>query len=292
MPLISEITQYAISGITSGSIYAIVGICWSIVFLVTRILNFTTGEFVMLGSMLTWVFLGLVPGLGLAPAIILAIVSTVCLGIIVERLAIRPVRYPSEITYMVITFAAASVIRGVVLLTLGTNPHTIKPFIASEPIRFLGASVTSQVIFVVGILVIITIGLSFFLDRTILGKALKATAINPDGARFVGIKISTLNIFCFGLAGGLGALAGIVIAPITFTGYGMGAMIGLKGLVASIAGGWSVTGTVIAGLGLGLAEGFFAGFVSSGWKDALTLIIMIVFLVARTISFSPRKQKV
>lgn len=289
MPIISEIIQYAISGITSGSIYAIVGVCWSIVFLVTRILNFTTGEFVMLGSMLTWVFLGLGPGIGLAPAIILAIASTIIIGIIVERLAIHPVRYPSEITYMVITFAAASVIRGLVLLTLGTNPHAIKPFISSEPIHFLGASVTSQVLFVIGILIIITAGLSLFLGRTILGKALKATAINPDGARFVGIKIDTLNVFCFGLAGGLGAIGGIVIAPITFTGYGMGAMIGLKGLVASIAGGWGVIGTVVAGLGLGLAEGFFAGFVSSGWKDALTLIIMIVFLVARTISFSPRK---
>ena len=132
MTIVSQIVQYVMSGLTSGSIYAIVGLCWSIVFLVTGILNFPTGEFVMLGGMLTWVFLS--TQLGLAPAVILAVVSSIILGIIIERATIRPVRHPDEITYMVITFAAASVIRGVVLLTLGTNPHTIKPFIACEPI--------------------------------------------------------------------------------------------------------------------------------------------------------------
>lgn len=289
MTILSQITQYAMSGITSGSIYAIVGICWSIIFLVARILNFTTGEFVMLGGMLTWVFLSL--ELGLAPAIILAIVGTVIIGIILERLAIRPVRYPTEITYMVITIAAAVVIKGIILVTCGFETRLIEPFIATGPIHFLGASLTPQAVFVIGTLVIITIGLSLFFNRTLFGKALRATAINPDAARLVGIRIGTLKVFCFGLAGGLGAIAGIIIAPITFMGHGIGFMSGLKGLVAAIAGGWSITGTVLVGLALGLAEGFFAGFISPGWKDALALLIMIVFLVAKTISFSPRAKK-
>jgi branched-chain amino acid transport system permease protein len=277
------------SGITSGSIYAIVGICWVIVFLATRILNFTTGEFVMLGGMLTWVFVSL--ELGLATGIILAVVSTIILGIIIERLTIRPVRHPDEITYMVITIASAAVIKGIILITCGFQTRLIKPFIATGPIHFLGASMTPQAALVIGVLVIITIGLSLFFNRTLFGKALRATAINPDAARLVGIRIDRLKVFCFGLAGGLGAIAGIIIAPITFIGHGIGLMTGLKGLVAAIAGGWSMTGTVLAGLALGLAEGFFAGFISPGWKDALALLIMIVFLVARTISFSPKAKK-
>lgn len=289
MNLFSVTLQYAMSGITSGSIYAIVGICWVIVFLATRILNFTTGEFVMLGGMLTWVFVSL--ELGLATGIILAVVSTIILGIIIERLTIRPVRHPDEITYMVITIASAAVIKGIILITCGFQTRLIKPFIATGPIHFLGASMTPQAALVIGVLVIITIGLSLFFNRTLFGKALRATAINPDAARLVGIRIDRLKVFCFGLAGGLGAIAGIIIAPITFIGHGIGLMTGLKGLVAAIAGGWSMTGTVLAGLALGLAEGFFAGFISPGWKDALALLIMIVFLVARTISFSPKAKK-
>jgi len=108
----------------------------------------------------------------------------------------------------------------------------------------------------------------------------------------VGIRIDILIIFCFGLAGGLGAIAGIVIAPITFTGYNIGLMTGMKGLVAAIVGGWNMTGTVLAGLGLGLIEGLFGGFISPGWKDAIALLVMILFLIYRTISFSDGVNKV
>jgi branched-chain amino acid transport system permease protein len=289
MNLFSVTLQYAMSGITSGSIYAIVGICWVIVFLVTRILNFTTGEFVMLGGMLTWIFLGL--EVGLALAIFLAIIASVVIGIILERLAIRPVRYPDEITYMVITIAAAAVIKGIILITCGFQTRFVEPFITTKPINFLGANITSQTVLVIATLVIITIGLSLFFNRTLFGKALRATAISPNAARLVGIRIDRIKVFCFCIAGGLGAIAGIVIAPITFTGYQIGLMFGLKGLVAAISGDWSMTGTVLAGLALGLVESFFAGFISPGWKDAIALLIMIIFLIGRTISFSPKMRK-
>lgn len=286
----AEIIQYIISGVTSGSIYAMVGVCWSIVFLVTSILNFSTGEFVMLGGMLTWVFLG--AGIGLAPAVILAIAATVAIGIILERLVIRPVRYPSEMTYMVITIASASIIKGIILITCGSETRVIQALIPVKQISILGAIITTQTILVIGVLAVMAIGLSLFFNRTLFGKALRATAINPKGASLVGIRIDILIVFCFGLAGGLGAIAGIVIAPITFTGYNIGLMTGMKGLVAAIVGGWNMTGTVLAGLGLGLIEGLFGGFISPGWKDAIALVVMILFLICRTISFSDRANKV
>jgi len=286
----AEIIQYIISGVTSGSIYAMVGVCWSIIFLVTGIMNFTTGEFVMLGGMLTWVFLG--AGIGLAPAVILAIAATVAIGIIVERLALRPVRYPSEMTNMVITIAAASIIKGIILITCGSETRVIQALIPVKQISILGAIITTQTILVIGVLAVMAIGLSLFFNRTLFGKALRATAINPKGASLVGIRINILIVFCFGLAGGLGAIAGIVIAPITFTGYNIGLMTGMKGLVAAIVGGWNMTGTVLAGLGLGLIEGLFGGFISPGWKDAIALLVMILFLIYRTISFSDGVNKV
>lgn len=132
-----------------------------------------------------------------------------------------------------------------------------------------------QVIVVAGVLVLIAAGLYLFLEHTLFGKAFRASSINQVGARLVGVKINQVRLFCFGLAGGLGAVAGIAIAPIQFTGYSIGLMAGLKGLVVALLGGWTIAGTVFAGLALGLLEGLCAGFISSGWKDALALSVMI-----------------
>ena len=105
------------------------------------------------------------------------------------------------------------------------------------------------------------------------------------------LTVGRFRLFCFGLAGGLGAITGIVTAPITFTGYEIGMLTGLKGLVAAIAGGWSMTGTVAAGLALGLLEGFGAGFISSGLKDVFALLVMILFLILRTVSIPGLRRR-
>ena len=290
MTLLSQIIQYAISGITSGSVYAIVGICWSAVFLISGVLNFATGEFVMLGGMLTWVFLG--AGLGLASAATLSIASTVLIAILLERVVIRPVRYPTEMTYMLITIASASVIKGIVLITCGSETRTINPFIEAEPINILGATLIPQALVVTGVLVLVTLGLYWFLNYTLFGKALRASSMNQTAAGLVGIEVSKFRLFCFGLAGALGSLGGVVITPIAFTGYNIGLMAALKGLVVAIVGGWSISGTVMAGLALGLVEGFVAGFISTGWKDAIALFIMVLFLISQTIDFSHLRNRI
>lgn len=290
MTYFSQIVQYIISGITSGSIYAMVGVCWSIVFLVTGILNFTTGEFVMLGGMISWLLVE--TGVGLAESIVISVAAVVVLGALMERLVIKPVRYPSETTFMVITIASASIIKGMILITCGSETRVIPPLVPEAQFPVFGAIITSQILLVIGVLIVMTICLSLFFNHTLFGKALRATAINPRGASLIGIRISVLSVFCFALAGGLGAVAGVVIAPITFTGYNIGLMTGLKGLVAAIVGGWTMTGTVAAGVGLGLIEGLFGGFVSPGWKDAIALLVMIAFLIFQTFSPSHGIKKV
>ncbi|MCA1961125.1 MAG: branched-chain amino acid ABC transporter permease [Desulfomonile sp.] len=289
MTLLSETVQYAISGITAGSIYAVIGICWSVVYLITKVLNFTTGEFVMLGGMLTWAFHTM--GFGLPSSVLFAVACTIAISMLLERLVIRPIRFPTEMTYMMLTIASASVIKGLVLLQWGSESRRIEPFFGSGVIHFFGAGVTPQVLCVVAIMTLITLGLHLFLNHTLFGTALRASAINQTGAKLMGIDIGRFRLFCFGLAGGLGAVTGIVTAPITFTGYEIGLLTGLKGLVAAIAGGWSMTGTVAAALALGLLEGFGAGFVSSGLKDVLALIVMILFLILQTISFPGLRRR-
>jgi branched-chain amino acid transport system permease protein len=289
MSLFSVTLQYAISGITDGSIYAIIGICWSVVYLITKVLNFTTGEFVMLGGMLTWGFHSL--GLGIFPAALVAVAATICIAIVIERATIRPVRYPSEMTYMMITIALASIIKGIILLKWGTEVRKIDPFFGTEVLHMFGAAITPQILCVLGFLIIVTVGLTWFLNNTLFGKALRASAINLTGAKLVGIDINKFRLFCFGLAGGLGAIAGIVTTPITFTGYQIGMLTGLKGLVAAIVGGWGIMGTVISAIALGLLEGFCAGFISTGFKDVLALLIMVIFLVVKTYRIAPTLRR-
>ena len=281
--------QYAISGITDGSIYAILGISWSVVYLITKVLNFTTGEFVMLGGMLTWGFHSL--GLGIFPAGLVAVAATICIAIVIERATIRPVRFPSEMTYMMITIALASIIKGMILLKWGTEVRKIDPFFGAEVLHVFGAAITPQILCVLGFLIVATAGLTWLLNNTLFGKALKASAINLTGAKLVGIDINKFRLFCFGLAGGLGAIAGIVTTPITFTGYQIGMLTGLKGLVAAIVGGWGITGTVISAIALGLLEGFCAGFISTGFKDVLALLIMVIFLVIKTYRIPPALRR-
>jgi branched-chain amino acid transport system permease protein len=289
MTLLSQIIQYAISGITAGSIYAVIGICWSVVYLITKVLNFTTGEFVMLGGMLTW---GLhAAGMGIFPAAFLAVAATILIAIILERVAIRPMRFPSEMTYMMITIALASIIKGIILLKWGTETRKIDPFFGTDVLHVFGAAITPQVLCVLGFLVIVTVGLTWFFSYTIFGKALRACAINLTGAKLVGINSDKFRVFCFGLAGGLGAITGIITTPITFTGYEIGMLTGLKGLVAAIVGGWGIAGTVIAALALGLLEGFCAGFISTGFKDVFALLAMVIFLILKTYSLAPKVRR-
>lgn len=278
--MFSESLQYAISGLTGGSIYAVIGVCWSVVYLVTKILNFTTGEFVMLGGMLTWSLSAL--GIALFPASVLAVTGTVLIAVVLERTVIRGVRYPSEMTYMMLTIALASIVKGLVLLIWGAEPRKIESFFGSEVLYIGSAAITPQLIAVIVYMVVVTSGLTWFFTRTLFGKALRAAAINSTGAKLVGIDISKFRSFCFGLAGALGAMTGILIGPFTFTGYDIGLLNGLKGFVVAIVGGWTIAGTVTAGLALGLFEGFCAGFISSGFKDAFALSVMIVFLIFRT----------
>jgi branched-chain amino acid transport system permease protein len=244
----------------------------------------------MVGGMLTWVFFE--AGLGLVFAAALAVACTILIAVLLERAVIRPVRHPTEMTYMLITIASASVIKGVILLTCGSETRTVKPFLQIEPMNIWGATLIPQAIVVTGVLLIVTFGLLWFLNFTLLGKALRASSINQIAAGLIGVDVGKFRLFCFGLAGALGAVAGIVITPIAFTGYNIGLMAALKGLVVAIVGGWQIGRTVMAGLALGLLEGFVAGFISSGWKDALALSIMVLFLILQTFDFSRRGRNV
>ena len=273
----SQWLQYVASGLTAGAIYALVALGFSIIYNASGAINFAQGEFVMIGGMSAVTLVG--AGLPLAAAVPLAVLAAVVVGLLLEKLAIEPARKADTVTLIIITIGAALFLRGLAQLVWVKRVHALPAFSGDEPLRIMGATVLPQSLWVLGGAALAVAGLSWFFGRTLFGKAMLATSYNPLAAQLVGINTRTVLFASFGLAAMLGALGGVLIAPIAFISYDSGIMLGLKGFAAAMLGGLgSFSGAVLGGLLLGLTEGLGAGFVSSAYKDVIAFVIILAVL--------------
>lgn len=274
----SQLIQYLITGLTVGSIYAMVAIGFNIIYNVTEIINLAQGEFVMLGG-LVMVFLHVAAGIPLLLAFPLTIIIVTLVGILLDRLAIRPIRQPTVLTLIIATIAASIIIKGIAMFIWGKDPFDLPAFSGRTPIHFLGAIIQPQYFWIIGFLIITAILLTLFFDKTIIGKAMSACADNPDAASLVGINVNRMILLSFALSAAIGAVAGITLTPISLMEYDRGAMLAIKGFGAVILGGLgSFPGAILGGLIIGTIESFGAGLISSGYKDAFALIVLLAVL--------------
>lgn len=270
----SQWLQFVAGGLTAGAIYALVALGFSIVFNASNAINFAQGEFVMIGGMSAVTLVG--AGLPLVAAVPLALLVAVAVGLVLEKVAIEPARNADTVTLIIITIGASLLLRGMAQLVWDKRVHALPAFSGDTPLQFMGATVLPQSLWVFGGAALAVLGLSWFFGRTLFGKAMLATSYNPLAARLMGINTRTVLFVSFGLAALLGALGGVLIAPIAFTSYDSGVMLGLKGFAAAMLGGLgSFAGAVLGGLLLGLAEGLGAGFISSAYKDAIAFVIIL-----------------
>jgi branched-chain amino acid transport system permease protein len=273
-----QLFQYLITGITVGSIYAMVAVGFNIIYNVTEIINFAQGEFVMLGG-LTMVSLHVGLGLPLIAAFPATILIVTLVGMLLDRLAISPIRRPTVLSLIIATIAASILLKGTAMFIWGKDPYDLPAFSGRNPINFLGAVIQPQYFWVIGFLILTVIVLTLFFEKTILGKAMSACADNPDAARLVGINVKQMVLLSFALSAAIGAVAGIVVTPISLMEYDRGAMLAVKGFGAAVLGGLgSFPGAVIGGLILGAIESLGAGLISSGYKDAFALIVLMFVL--------------
>ena len=276
-----QILQYTLSGLSTGAIYALIGIGFSIIYNATGIINFAQGEFVMLGGLLTLSCLELL-NLPLWAAIPCAVAASTVIGVLFERLAIRPLKQPTPINLVIITIGGSILIRGLAMLVWGKDTHTIPAFSGDNPIAIGGATILPQHLWILGITLIIILVNKIYFYHTISGKAMRACSYNRRAAGLVGIDVKRMVLFSFIISSAMGAVAGIIVAPLTMTAYDVGVMLGLKGFCAAIIGGMSSgVSTVIGGLILGVLESLGAGLISSGYKDAIAFIILLLILFFR-----------
>ncbi len=286
MNLADQVLQYLLSGLVVGGIYALIGLGFVIVYSVTRVINFAQGEFAMLGALVMVTLTD--RGIPMPVGFLLAALGGCGIGALLEGAAIHPVRRGSALTLLIITIGASIVIRGAALLVWGTDPLPLPAFTGGPPLQIGGAIIVRQGLWVLAVALAIFAGLWAFFTRTYAGKAVQACAIHPTASRLMGIRVDRMFLLAFTLAGGLGAVAGIVIAPITYATYDMGLMLGLKGFVAAVVGGLvSPPGAIVGGFLLGILESLTAGLVSSGYKDAVAFLILILICLAQVARLLP-----
>lgn len=281
MQLSQQLAQYLLSGLSTGAIYALIGFGFAIIYNTTSIINFAQGEFVMLGGMISVYFLS-----GLKFPLPLAILAAISLataaGAIFERLTIRPLKQATHLNLIIITIGGSILIRGLAMLLWGKDTHAMPTFSGNEPLSIAGATILPQNLWIFGITLLIIIGNKLFFNYSVAGKAMRACACNRMAASLVGIDVRRMVLFSFIISSALGSMAGIIIAPLTMTSYDVGIMLGLKGFCAAIIGGMSSGfGTVVGGLLLGVLESLGAGLISSGYKDAIAFIILLLILFIR-----------
>ncbi len=273
-----HLPQFIVSGLTTGSIYALIALGFCIIHNATGIVNFTQGDFVSLGGLVMFTLL-LRMGAPLIFSFILAVLTVTAVGALVERLAIRPAKSRAVIILIFITIGVSILMRGIFKVLWGKNQMGLPPFSGETPITFFGATVLPQNLWIFLITFIAVATLHFFFSRTRVGKAMRAASFNPRAAALMGVNINQMVLLSFALSAALGATAGIIIVPITTLSYEIGVMLGLKGFAAAVLGGYGNSfGAVLGGLLLGVLESLGAGVISSTYKDVIAFGILLLVL--------------
>lgn len=285
----SELLQFAFSGLTVGAVYALVALGFTIIYNASDVVNFAQGEFVMLGGMSTVFLYG--AGLPLWLAAFAAIVIVVFAGLLLNKLAIEPARNASVVALIIITIGASIFLRGTAQIVFDKQLHRFPAFSGDQPIAVLGATILPQSLWVLAGAAAIFGGLYLFFTRSLVGKAVLATANNRVAAKLVGINTNFVMALSFALSAATGAAAGILVTPITLTSYDIGVTLALKGFAAAMLGGMgNPFGALIGGLLIGLIEAMTAGYISSDYKDAAAFVVILAVLFAMPQGLFGRKS--
>jgi len=221
-------------------------------------------------------------GLPMPVAFLAAVAIVALLAALLQQLAIRPLLSKGVLAQVIATVGASLALRTAAMMIWGREALPLPPFSGDTPIRVAGATLLPQTLWVVGLTLVIVLVLQLFYRRTLTGKAVRACSINPSAARLMGISYSRVVLLSFIVSGVISAAGGVMITPISFMSYSSGALIGLKGFAAAALGGLgNPMGAVVGGFMLGILEGLSVGLISSGYKDAIAFIILLLVLFVR-----------
>jgi len=276
-----HIPQLLAAGITMGAIYALVALGFVIIVRASQILNFAQGEFVMLGGVVTFFC---IKGIGLPYplAALTAVLAVIVIGLLLHLLVIYPLRKASVLILIMATVGASIVLSNTSALLFGTLPKALPPFSGDLPLKLGGIRIVPQNLWVIGATFSLLFVLYLLSHRTLVGKAMEASSTDPLGADLSGIARNFMVFLAFGVSAGVGAIAGVLVTPLFYTSYNAGTLLGLKGFIAAVVGGWGKnSGAILGGFVLGIVESTSIAFIPAGYKDAVAFVVLLLILYFR-----------
>jgi branched-chain amino acid transport system permease protein len=285
-------TQIAVSGLLIGCIYVLVAWGFTIVYNATGIINFAAGEFVMMGGVIS---AALNASFGMAPLLTVPVTVLIVAAVAaaMDRFCLQRARRRTHLTLVMLTIGLAIVLRGAMLFITGKDFQFPPAFSLGDMPPVFGINVPTQGVWIFCTVAVVSVLLWQLFTHSWLGRSMRAAGENPRAALLMGVSPQRVSTISFAMAGAMGALAGAMIAPLASANYTSGLFFGLKGFSAAVLGGiGSPLGAVAGGLALGVIESFAAGYVSSGWKDAIALgLLIVVLLIKPTGVFGGRNVK-
>jgi len=279
---VSALIQIAIGGLLQGGVFAIVALGFSLVYRVTNVVNLSQGAFCVLGAMGMYYF-QVEFGWPILPSALAAVAASTAFGVLVGAVTFVPAvsRLPGS-SALVLTAGLLTFFIGVTLVVWGNQPYALPPFSGEAPFVIGGLRVPTQGVWLAAVSAALILGLWLLLAKTTLGRALRACAENPLAARLMGIDLPRMMLLSFALAALIGAAGGVLVAPIMSLQFDTGQFFTISGFVAVAIGGMaSFAGSIVGGLLLGVADNFAAAYISSQYRLALPLLILILVILFR-----------
>jgi len=277
--------SYLINGISLGSIYAIIALGYTMVYGIAKMLNFAHGDVIMIGSYVTYIAFCQM-GVNPLVSVLISMVACTCLGMLIERIAYKPLRKAASPLAVLITAIGVSYfLQNVALLIFGANPISFTSVVDLPPLSLANGELTISATTIVTIVlcIVIMISLMLFIKKTKAGQAMLAVSEDKDAAQLMGVNVNATIALTFAIGSGLAAVAGVLLCSAypSLTPY-VGAMPGIKAFTAAVFGGiGSIPGALIGGILLGVIEIFGRAYISSQLADAIVFAVLIVILLVK-----------
>ena len=292
-----EFLSYLISGISLGSIYAIIALGYTMVYGIAKMLNFAHGDVIMIGAYVSYCvtsYLGLNPLL----SVLAAVVVCTLLGIVIEGLAYKPLRNASSLAVLITAIGVSYLLQNLALLIWGSTPKSFHSVIDLPALKLFDGRlvITAEALVTIAACVIIMIALTLFINKTRMGKAMRAVSEDKEAAELMGISVNKTITITFAIGSALAAVASIFFgSAYVYIRPTTGAMPGIKAFTAAVFGGiGSIPGAMLGGILLGLIEQMSKTYISTLWADAIVFAVLVVVLVVKPTGLlgKPMQEKV